>query len=160
MTLSFKTKIDGTPTYFVEKILNSLISRNTPKLDIAYIDYCMNHTLANRFGLMGEKIHTIRADNKNRWRTGQNIHFVINNRTKNRFQFAPLLPVKFIQAIDIFAETRQVYVGLNGTMNLLSSEGVETLAKNDGFDSVDSFFKYFNEDFSGKIIHWTDFIYC
>ena len=33
------------------------------------------------------------------------------------------------------------------------------LAKNDGFESVEDFFAYFNKDFKGKIIHWTDLQY-
>jgi len=36
---------------------------------------------------------------------------------------------------------------------------LKTLARNDGFESVDDFFKWFNADFQGKIIHWTDFKY-
>lgn len=28
-----------------------------------------------------------------------------------------------------------------------------------GFDSVKDFFRYFNKDFKGKIIHWTDLKY-
>lgn len=33
------------------------------------------------------------------------------------------------------------------------------LAKNDGFDDVYQFYKWFNKDFKGKIIHWTEFRY-
>lgn len=33
------------------------------------------------------------------------------------------------------------------------------IAGNDGFNSIDDFFAYFNKDFSGKIIHWTDLRY-
>lgn len=33
------------------------------------------------------------------------------------------------------------------------------LAINDGFESIDDFFNYFNEDTTGKIIHWTDLEY-
>lgn len=28
-----------------------------------------------------------------------------------------------------------------------------------GFDTIEEFFAYFNEDFVGKIIHWTDLRY-
>ena len=47
------------------------------------------------------KKHTIRKDEKDRWKVGNDIHFVINNRTKNRFQFAPITKVKSIQIIKI-----------------------------------------------------------
>lgn len=33
------------------------------------------------------------------------------------------------------------------------------LAQNDGFDTIEEFFEYFNEDFTGKIIHWTGLRY-
>ena len=36
---------------------------------------------------------------------------------------------------------------------------MEKPAKNDGFDSVEDFFKWFHSDFQGKIVHWTDFRY-
>lgn len=166
MTLGFKTKIGNEPTLFVEKIWTALnLGIGEYQLEFKERQEWLKKCIYS-FNLLPEylaevppKIHTIRADPKNRWQKGKNIHFVINNRTPKRFQFAPLLPVKFVQAIDIHAKDRRVYVGLNGTMNLLSSEGVEILAKNDGFSSVDAFFDYFNEDFSGKIIHWTDFVY-
>ena len=33
------------------------------------------------------------------------------------------------------------------------------LAINDGFDSIEKFFEWFNKDFTGKIIHWTNLKY-
>ncbi|MBD8349370.1 hypothetical protein [Dysgonomonas sp. HGC4] len=42
---------------------------------------------------------------------------------------------------------------------VLSLEEINTLAKNDGFDSTHDFFRWFNQDFKGKIIHWTDLKY-
>ncbi len=41
----------------------------------------------------------------------------------------------------------------------LKIEEVNQLAINDGFNSVDDFFQYFNTDFTGKLIHWTDLKY-
>ena len=42
---------------------------------------------------------------------------------------------------------------------LLTYEEIIWLAKNDGFANVNDFFKWFSSDFSGKIIHWTNFKY-
>jgi hypothetical protein len=42
---------------------------------------------------------------------------------------------------------------------LLSSEQIEKLALNDGFDNVDQFFSWFGWDFTGYIIHWHDLKY-
>ena len=32
-------------------------------------------------------------------------------------------------------------------------------AQNDGFDTEEAFWKWFNQPFNGVVIHWTDFIY-
>lgn len=42
---------------------------------------------------------------------------------------------------------------------LLTYEEISRIAKNDGFANVNDFFEWFSSDFSGKIIHWTDFKY-
>src|SRR5699024_2081987 len=47
------------------------------------------------------KIHTIRHDEKDRWKPGMKIHPIINNRTKNRFQFAPVVECQSVQKIKI-----------------------------------------------------------
>ncbi|WP_246838111.1 hypothetical protein [Leptospira mayottensis] len=38
----------------------------------------------------------------------------------------------------------------------LSYSECEELAENDGFESFSDFCTYFNNNFEGKIIHWTD----
>ena len=38
----------------------------------------------------------------------------------------------------------------------LSDINIERVAKNDGFDSVDDFWSFFNELYQGMIIHWTN----
>lgn len=169
MTLSFRTQINDRPNWFVEKIINGLAishkeaaylhhlyqKKFNPSMDFIDVKF------ANPLFPHHPKIHTIRADEKDRWKVGNKIHFVINNRTKNRFQFAPVITVKSIQKIEI------VYwmgcgdypaVVIDG--QTLKNREVETLAKNDGFDSVEDFFSWFNSDFKGKIIHWTDCSYC
>ena len=41
----------------------------------------------------------------------------------------------------------------------LEPEETFRLMTNDGFDSPEDFFEWFDEDFEGKIIHWTHFKY-
>jgi hypothetical protein len=41
----------------------------------------------------------------------------------------------------------------------LNEDQIKILATNDGFASVEDFFKWFHNDFSGKIIHWTKLLY-
>jgi hypothetical protein len=125
------------------------------------------------------KLHTIREDASNRWRAGMDIHFVINNRSKNRFQFAPVVKCVGVQDIEITDVTHISYpndfstkihltvskdgwtetftqafsVKVDGIQ--LPPDKVHQLAINDGFDSVEDFFAYFDKDFKGKIVHWT-----
>lgn len=110
------------------------------------------------------KIHTIRQDIKNKWKPGNKIHFVINNRTKNRYQFAPTIVCTSTQQIII----KYFYNGKTEQFDLptVLIDGKEKkgkqlleLANNDGFDTVEDFFAYFKTDFTGKIIHWTNFKY-
>lgn len=107
------------------------------------------------------KIHTIRHDPHNRWKPGMKIHFVINNRTKNVFQFAPVIECMSVQKIEIvyrhIKNERPANVWIDD--RIMSEDEVLQLALNDGFPSVEAFFLYFNEDFSGKIIHFTDLKY-
>ena len=153
MTLSFKQKFkNGSKTYFVEKILKGL----EEKLSLDIKEY--KESFSNRFNEALElskppKIHTIREDKKNRWRRGNKIHFVVNNRTKNRFQFAPILEAQSIQIIEIRGGL--IYVD----NKQLNESEINSLAINDGFKSVEDFFKWFQSDFTGKIIHWSNLKY-
>lgn len=168
MTLSFSQKFpDKSPTYFVEKIINGIQLNNLAHIDILNVDSKMRYSLRDKFGELAPKIHTIRADPKNRWREGIYIHFVINNRTKNRFQFAPILPVKKVQRIVIEWKECELYgkkepfCWIDGKCICAGFDATNwrLLARNDGFESTDDFFRWFRSDFTGKLIHWTDFSY-
>jgi len=126
------------------------------------------------------KIHTIREDITHRWCAGVMIDFYINNRKPDMFQFAPQTPCTATQKIEILnmgefpSDVPLSYVIYTPMIDegedyeheqgyaiyvegkLLSMTEAEDLAANDGFDSIEDFFKYFNSDFEGKIIHWTD----
>lgn len=178
MTLAFSTHINKKPTYFVQKIWQSIWElgdyRNEfdqyieelNKRKISPVDTPKNYVTI-------PKIHTIRKDEKNRWKQENKIHFVINNRSANRFQFAPILPVKSVQKIMILYSLDQLednclvhvyvdeeFIGVcefeNGEV-ANCSPNIEYLSKSDGFESVKDFFGWFNKDFDGKIIHWTNF---
>lgn len=178
MILPFSTHINKKETLFVDKIIEGLISNNiiTEKqydqsvqnyIDADYDFHWFTKEIKG-------KIHTIRKDENNRWKVGTMIDFFINSRTKDMFRFAPRVPVVSIQKIKIkyfwhsldYNKKVEVYVdncflgqyyfnkvNPNGESELIK------LAQNDGFDSVEDFFNYFNEDFEGKIIHWTDLKY-
>jgi len=144
MILSFKKQFPwGEPTNFKEKILS------------------------------GTKIHSIRDDKTARWKPGMQIHMAYGVRTKF-YECFNKNNCKSKQYIYIVNNEKIRMVGIDDSpngpgdlfyMNNLESGdeamriNVEILAKNDGFDSVDDFFKWFHSDFKGVIIHWTDFRY-
>lgn len=173
MTLSFSTVINGKPNYFIEKIWTGLDPMITPDY------YCFNEEYVKQFGKHWDgawtettetnfppKLHTIRQDEKNRWGAGCDIHFVINNRTPNRFQFAPVIKCVSVQEIEIKSDNQSLSNGYSVNFKTIIVDGkmldgmdIYQLAINDGFDSVEDFFAYFNKDFTGKLIHWTDLKY-
>lgn len=108
--------------------------------------------------LKGTKIHTIREDKPNRWKEGNKIHFATGVRTKNYNQFGEA----------VCTGTQKIVIKYRKTMDMpdiyidgidVWKTGITTLARNDGFENFMDFIKWFNKDFEGKIIHWTDLRY-
>lgn len=120
--------------------------------------------------LDGVKIHTIREDTKDRWKPGNTIHFATGRRTKHYEQFKEGECIS-TQKIEIrhwpdyktdvlidghfFGEV--LHKGLDEIY--IYHADLLILAMNDGFTSIEDFFQWFSEDFTGKIIHWTNFKY-
>jgi hypothetical protein len=166
MILGFSTQLNGKSTYFVERIHQSLKSSyfkdsigfspiHVPK-DFDFVMY----------PLLEPKHHTIREDKTDRWKEGTKIDFFINCRQPTMFRFAPVLPVVSTQNIHItYTIAKKAMVFIDDVcfyMQDLSAEGNHKmlhLAQNDGFDTIEDFFKYFSENFKGKVIHWTDLRY-
>jgi len=175
-------ELAGQPNYFPEKIQHSLMDHGI--LSVAD-RHNYRHEHEQRFGhvwdwdcpKLNRKDHTIREDKNDRWKPGMDIHMVINNRTKNRFQFVPVVKCKSVQTIEIRDITHlstNVGIVLNFPIKdqvfhlrynvivdgkILGRNAIIVLAIKDGFDSVEDFFAYFNKDFKGKIIHWTNLKY-
>ncbi|MDI5894381.1 hypothetical protein [Flavobacterium algoritolerans] len=175
MILPFSTQLNGKPTYFIEKIWEGLL--RTVKDDVQYIAYLNAHEkqcgkhwdyLPDEHERMtNPKLHTIREDKNDRWKPRTKIDFFINCRQKNMFRFAPILPVVSVQKVEIFYKGLFSAVAIDNVLFYTdadfklgkSTAGMLQLAQNDGFDTIEDFFAYFNEDFKGKIIHWTDLRY-
>lgn len=104
----------------------------------------------------GTKIHSIREDKHGRWKAGRKIHGATGVRTKNYNCFFEEV-CKSTQNFEIVYDEDLVFIFINNV--IAHQDQIEQLAKNDGFDSLEEFFKWFNGDFKGKIIHWTDFKY-
>lgn len=127
----------------------------------------------------GQKLHTIREDKKNRWSRYHIIHMSTGVRTKDYHCFLTRHCVS-VQNITINPISKQVAIdnkwilcedsitGINALSSVADVFGkwvlnnkvhLEVLAKNDGFDSVDEFWQWFDKPFEGKIIHWTTLKY-
>lgn len=155
MTLGFSTQINKKPNHFVAKIWKSFL-HGVEMNGKEFKDYFKKLSDENQdlINIVKPKIHTIREDAHDRWKAGNDIHFVINNRTPDRFQFAPVVKCISTQSIKIKHTAAKIHVIVDN--KILNQSETETLAINDGFESLDDFFKYFKKSFSGKIIHWTD----
>jgi hypothetical protein len=151
---------DGSETLFIDKIWNCLLIDYEYDPEAAkdrwhkYLEY--NGLYKKKFGNDWQhnflrKYHSIRAGN--RWKAEMDIHFVVHNRTKNRFQFAPIYKCVSVQKIVI--DGHQVVVD----ENMLGFHAKDRLALNDGFNSVTDFYNFFNKPFIGQIVHWTNIKY-
>ena len=184
MILPFSTQLNGKQTMFTNKIVKGMwehhptlmqelsLSRQLPE------HYVFEDLTVFETSILKPKLHTIREDKNDRWKPGTKIDFFINCRQPSMFRFAPVLPVVSTQKIEI------VYSG--GSLNYASiyidgelflnnynphqvikgvksddekEEKIIKLAQNDGFDTIEDVLAYFNKDFKGKIIHWTDLRY-
>ncbi|RTY93224.1 hypothetical protein EKM01_03755 [Flavobacterium sp. RSP46] len=178
MILPFSTQMNGKPNYFIEKIWEGLLKHIFCQ-DTEYIEYLNSHEM--QFGKNWDwlregcepdpKIHTIREDKNDRWKPGTKIDFFINCRQKDMFRFTPVLPVVSVQGVEIiwvelfgikvvhvFIE-KEFFAKVKFDSEMIVKDDMLRLAKNDGFDTIEDFFAYFNKDFKGKLIHWTDLKY-
>lgn len=126
------------------------------------------------------KIHTMREDPHNRWKPGMSIQMVyrgpkysiLDHFNKGIPELEKCVSVQKVK-IEWFifhmkglpimgtkdSTRREPRVIIDDIVFPSGCSQIRDLAKNDGFDSLYDFFKWFNKDFSGKIIHWTDLRY-
>lgn len=140
MILGFKQKFpDGSDTNFREKILASVApSEFIPK------------------------IHSIRAGR--RWRPGMSIQMAYGVRTKHYQQFNAEHP-----ELQVAKNVQRIFMSSDGWIiectvdnRYLMPAEIDTLIKYDGLTRrqfIDWFFPDGVNEFSGQIIHWTDFKY-
>lgn len=164
MILSFKTQINGKPTYFVEKILKTFSERDCENSDREMLKEAILNGYLDPFKYdeVKPKLHTIRTDEKNRWKPEIMIDFFINARQKNMFQFAPRIPLKGKQRIYMTFIQGRFEMSVDD--KYMYYPEIEKLAINDGFDSYEDFRDYFINEmvegyYGGYILHWTDLRY-
>lgn len=164
MIFQFAKVINGKETDFEDKICKCLIENNFEfKGDYETTPYYI--VIRKNYDLLQPKIHTIRGDKSNRIKVGTKIQCcnwqgVPYNSPVN--QFAPTFECKGIQKIEIkwFLNKENIKYAVIYIDNcIIAHYDNKIIAINDGFDTVEEFFNYFNSDFTGKIIHFTDLKY-
>ncbi|AVR47228.1 hypothetical protein C7S20_19315 [Christiangramia fulva] len=149
--------ISGKPNHFVEKIWKSfggvfMNQHFTMEVTQGLENACYQWNY--KAGDLKPKKHTMRMDASDRWKAGKKIHMVINNRQPNRFQFVPTVPCIATQKVEL---KDWEYAMIDGKR--LSTVELSRLAINDGFPDVFSFMHWFQGNWKGKLIHWTDLKY-
>jgi hypothetical protein len=121
--------------------------------------------------LNGSKIHTIREDSKSRWKQSMVIQMATGVRTKKYNKFTEQICIstqkfQIIWNIPFGEEYKgrlfKVFIDdrcMNNNFWHSNESMLEVIARHDGFDSVNDFLDWFSEDFTGKLIHWTDLKY-
>lgn len=182
MILGFKQKFPwGEPTNFREKILSGagydvgfyIIPGEKGMVDATKIPViAKSKTGISVFGFK-PKIHTFREDKYDRWKPEMNIQMVyrgpkysiIDHFNKD---IPELEKCKSIQKIKLWVTgclgeiengQRQQITKVQAIVDGKRIENTEDLVKNDGFESVIEFSRWFSKPWEGKIIHWTDFRY-
>lgn len=148
-----------TPTHFVEKIWKSL--PNEPIDENFAQVFHTDHFNGREYKAVAAKKHGIVADVHNKWYAGRAIHFHLQVSHDKVMQFAPVKQATAVQRIEIKYTDPDGFklpepnVFIDGSWFF----GYDALAKNEGFPSVAAFFKKYNKDFTGKIVHWTNLKY-
>jgi hypothetical protein len=156
MILPFSTQILGKESFFVEKIHKCFRLKEIYMKAGMCEDFYPNGYNYYVKDKCKAKLHVIIEDKKERWKVGTKIDFFINVRQKNMFRFAPVLPVVSTQKIEIIHTEFINDIIITIDKKRLNTSEMQQLAYNDGFDNLYEFIAYFNEDYVGKIIHWTD----
>ena len=157
MILEYSMFLNGKRSYFPEKIIKGL---GTDPVTAEIANYIPTNDFDEEvFINCNPKLHTIRQDKSNRWKVGNKIHSVIYNRTPNRLQFVKTLTCICVQDIRIIPDGEDVPQGIVVDGRVLYIEEEVALIQNEGFDSTEDFWNYFDKGFTGKIIHWTNLMY-
>jgi hypothetical protein len=165
MILPFMTRWpDGSDTYFIDKIWNSLYHIKDDSEESFWSRYTQyGNIYEKKSGTEWPmcdtiKYHTIRLGH--RWKPGMDIHFFINSRTKNMFRFAPVIKCVSTQEIIIQKTKDPDLIDIRIDGRFIYFEESKLVAINDGFENLNKFYRFFNKPyFKGQIVHWTNLKY-
>lgn len=83
---------------------------------------------------------------------GEMLHFIMRRDNRNEYRFCPPVYTLFVQDFEVVWTKRTVYVFLDG-MRLVGPV-LDLFLKEEGFDSLEDFKRYYPKDFYGFCIHW------
>lgn len=114
----------------------------------------------------GSKIHTIRKDDKNRWKPGMTMHMYTGGRFSKEYREFAKKECVSTQEIFMTYYNGLLEITVDDTY-LFGHQERTNFAISDGFESWDAFKQYWipvlNADperkYKGKVIHWTKFWY-
>ncbi len=163
MILGFKSHYPwGGETFFMERILMSAkFPPGTP--------HTFKYTLVKDKKFyrpeitIYPKIHSIRQGT--RWAPFMDIHMAYGVRTKAYEQFnAGIEAISICRgvqriSIDWASDTLPLIYLDNKPDKLLSTTTIKELIRNDGFDNIQDFHRWFPKTFHGQLVHWTPFLY-
>jgi hypothetical protein len=184
----FPWKVNGEPepTYFREKILAGVKSSYSGLIGMpgkGIEPFTITHEAGEprKYRVYGDgepkdliinpKLHTLRADPHDRWKAGRKIEMVyrgagykiIDHFNKGIPEMEKCVSTQKIEIKWVPLEggitepVREMHIIIDGKRQ----EPLKTLeiATNDGFADIHRFARWFNKDFTGKIIHWTTLKY-
>jgi len=126
--------------------------------------------------LDGTKIHTLRKYPHQSWKAGRSIQFATgvialkhyktfreDGKCSDTQMLVILTGPQSIYLVDEAKEYSSSYY-LHQSIQHIRFDAIkeldsELISRNDGFESVEDFWKWFNKDQFMKCIHWTDFKY-
>lgn len=171
MILGFKqyfpwhTEKGPAPSNFREKILAGAGYVMVGHPEVKQIPMKVN-SYTEHIGSWKPKIHTMREDPHNRWRAGRSIQMVYRGPKYSILDhfnkgIPELEKCKSVQKVEIKWIKPEIPTGAEVIIDgrFLSYDEIDTLAINDGFNSIEDFFRWFRNNWSGYILHWTDFRY-
>ena len=166
MNLPFTTQTNGKPNHFIEKIwCGEVVLNQNRTVNNVLIRRCMErgYDVNPNNSKFPPKIHTIRRDKTNKWKPGYPISMWVEDNPDDWFQFAPIISVVSIQKIEMVKQTWGIDIIIDDFF--MNDVTIKRLIKNDGFESLDDFIKFFfppeekKITYKGKIIHWTGYYY-
>ncbi|MHA3788298.1 hypothetical protein ACX0HA_08830 [Flavobacterium hauense] len=154
--------LGGLPTDFKAKLWQGFAKMDLNNLKSSkYIQHLQRLTPAEiaLVGHVNPKYHTIRTDENDEIHPGTEIHFLDDLD----LIIAPSLECTNTQTIMIDRIGCTGFWRLDAVVSVdgrvLQNWEVLTLSRNEGFDSPDDFFEWFDTDCIKKIIHWTEIKY-